>query len=92
MSILIKGMEMPKPGSYLFTVRYDAEGKLCVYPLVSMTGFDDRDMKPETPLFPLIHVPDHGRLIDADACERIDMRPWDAPTIIPADEADNGQN
>ena len=67
MSVYIKGMEMPKHGSYLFTVRYDADGNLCFYPLIYMTGYDDRDLKPETPLIPILPVPDHGRLIDADA-------------------------
>lgn len=67
MSVYIKGMKMPKPGSYLFTVRYDADGNLCVYPLIYMTGYDDRDLKPETPLLPIVPVPEHGDLIDRDA-------------------------
>lgn len=34
---------------------------------------------------PVIHVQDHGRLVDADKCAELDMNPWDAPTVIPAD-------
>lgn len=35
-----------------------------------------------------IEVPPHGRLGDLDLCAKIDMMPWDAPTIIPPEGGD----
>ena len=52
MSILIKGMEMPKEGTVIAI--YKLDGKF----YASIHG---------TELCPLVPVPPHGRLIDADA-------------------------
>ena len=90
MSVLIKGMEMPK-------TCYDCifyGGLEC-----SLTGFDaDRKSRH----CPLVELPPHGRLIDGDILQgqikkrknfvgRVsdaDCLVADAPTIIPADEED----
>lgn len=67
--ILIRGMEMPADnGCYLLTVRYNEFGEMCAYPLEKMGGFDKRDTKFDTPLYPIVALPErHGRLIDADS-------------------------
>ena len=76
--IYIKGMKMPKEGT-VFAV-YKLQGKF----YVSMRG---------TEPCPLIPVPDHGRLIDADAlCEGlvsnhpVVIHAKCAPTVIQADK------
>ena len=70
MSILIKGMEMPKSCFMCpFSEINDADTDLC-----SITGelYDSTPFKPEFRRSdcPLIEIPPHGRLIDADAMER----------------------
>ena len=65
MSVLIKDMEMPKPKFADMETVYDA------YVLVSPNGHaaivvDNEDGLDSTE-FSLVHVPKHGRLIDADA-------------------------
>lgn len=63
--ILIRGMEMPKPKFTDMATVYDA------YILVSHNGHativvDNEDGLDST-AYPLVPVPEHGRLIDADA-------------------------
>ena len=90
MSVLIKGMEMPKEGTVIAI--YKLNGKF----YASVHG---------TELCPLVPVPYHGRLIDADALiqtivKRLGIRSKehfthqesfvcatieDAPTVIPAE-------
>lgn len=55
MSILIKGMEMPKSG--------------CVITIYKIDG-NFYASKNGTELCPLVEIPPHGRLIDADEMER----------------------
>ena len=92
MSVLIKGMEMPQKGEYECTIRVWADGTAMLYGNSKLIDGGE-----------LVPVPPHGRLIDADAI-RADIdekRPgrsyedaWTltvidaAPTIIPAEEAD----
>lgn len=94
MSILIKGMEMPKDGEKLYMLVF-SDGKACA----SYKPFEWHEVVP---------VPPHGRCIDADAFLNT-IRPIcdedanaactfdtvkrlmiehisDAPTIIPADK------
>lgn len=82
MSVLIKGMEMPKEGTVIAI--YKLKGKH----YASVHG---------TELCPLVSVPPHGRLIDADALkimmptigdEYLYAREMieEAPTIIEAEE------
>ena len=99
MSILIKGMEMPK------SCVYRENGHLITCPLYDIDGYcgalnteashKEEEMHPDCPL---IEVPKHGRLIDADELldDCIFSDEWfkrgmyafigDAPTIIPADK------
>lgn len=102
MSVLIQGMEMPKNCFMCpFSEIYDADNDQC-----SITGelYDSTPFKPEFRRSdcPLIKIPPHGRLIDADELEtdtEYDMYLDDyigyskeqirsAPTIIPADKED----
>lgn len=94
MSVYIKGMEMPKPKFSDIATVYDA------YVLVSLNGhativIDDEDGL-DSKEYPLVHVPEHGRLIDADALlgtERETFEDYhisEAPTIIPADNEGEG--
>ena len=99
MSILIKGMEMPKEGSWV-TLRLFPDGQCFLY---SWCGNDFDFMEHVT----AVPVPPHGRLIDADLLkERVTKRLYasnhgsmaeayfaalidlidTAPTIIPASE------
>ena len=55
MSILIKGMEMPKDGE-LLCINIYPNGKVCI----------DMDLKCKQ-IATAVSVPPHGRLIDADA-------------------------
>lgn len=76
--IYIKGMEMPKTGTVIAI--YRTKGKF----YAAQNG----------KTCPLISVPDHGRLIDADVLrDSIDDPNWcvwisdinDSPTVIPED-------
>lgn len=58
MSVLIKGMKMPK--SCLLCPFGDEFGKCCV-------NAELEDANELTHSCPLVELPDHGRLIDADA-------------------------
>ena len=88
MSILIKGMEMPT-NCYTCPFCDDVEG-VCIV-LYAVEHKWER-----THSCPLVPVPDHGRLVDADALlkeiEKFAGNHWTvamikkAPTIIPADK------
>ena len=99
MSILIRGMEMPKNcyGCCFFhQVDYwNRDNEADILSCCKRTGektFDD--FIKYLPNCPLVPVPPHGRLIDADelansitgAIYHSDLR--DAPTIIPAEEGE----
>lgn len=99
MSILIKGMEMPKEGYRTVEIAFDADG----HPMALADGGDVFDVIPVSP---------HGRLGDLDKLEQmfsdIDHAPYSgfdgsepfysaedaaqiirlAPTIIPAEEGE----
>ena len=94
MSILINGMKMPKNCmlcSFCVEEADPANGEMCLVtgrlmPPCNHERLDD---------CPLIEIPPHGRLIDADellraAWENFDFVPrWmvkEAPIVIPADE------
>jgi len=68
MSILIKGMKMPKNcnGCPLFESKYHFHG--CLAKPESINNMDMWNFVDDRPTWcPLIEVPPHGRLIDADA-------------------------
>lgn len=98
MSILIRGMEMPKEGFIEIIIRDDGT--------VQQTGqsyrIDGTDYYTpyvgEMPtMFEAVEVPPHGRLIDADELLRATLENFffyfvprwmvkEAPTVIPADK------
>ena len=68
MSILIKGMEMPKKCDECHFYRYWDEMASSCRAFNKTRWIDDCEMKKERhPDCPLVPVPPHGRLIDADA-------------------------
>ena len=93
MSILIKGMEMP---TSCFECRFSIDGFCYASGHVNIRANEERQI---TNYCPLVPVPPHGRLIDADELaspwnwldddgyprEQIIDRVNDAPTIIPAE-------
>lgn len=97
MSVLIKGMDMPKSCSSCQLRFYDGDTDCCPFVGDSVFQYQRSDD------CPLVTVPDHGRLIDADALMRHCVAlPSDggslpvvyasylrnAPTIIPAEEGE----
>lgn len=87
MSVLIKGMEMPKDGTYNIVYIY-SDGR------VSMP-FWGKGMRIVSGIT-AVPVPPHGRLIDADKLEKavccgckkdcIECAIANAPTVIPSDK------
>ena len=93
MSILIKGMEMPTRCGECLLAKLSPTGEslICDY-MLSRVSWDERPFD-----CPLVPVPPHGRLIDADALVRdngIKEIPEyyevvrDAPTILEAEEGE----
>ena len=96
MSVLIKGMEMPKNCGECLLAKLSPTGEslICNY-MLSRVSWEERPFD-----CPLVTVPDHGRLIDADelktafpcctsvktGCVRATIN--NAPTIIPAEESE----
>jgi len=94
MSILIKGMEMPTKCEACVLARLSDTGEslLCGYTFDTVPW---GDIKPPDNC-PLVPVPPHGRLIDADVlaaeCDSPHWCVWlsdidAAPTVVPAEEA-----
>ena len=99
--VYIKGMEMPKNCDDCDFMEVHGEYGNAECPF----GIFIRCASEKNPDCPLIPVPDHGRLIDADALDDtyeplgIFSAGWTAaikavketaPTIIPGEEVDNG--
>ncbi len=94
MTILIKGMEMPSCCDDCWAL--DEYGD---YPVCRITeeqrGYNFRTREKRMDKCPLIEVPTpHGRLIDFDALPATRVE-WEdveyAPTVIEAEEANNGR-
>jgi len=88
MSILIKGMEMPGNCCACFAAGIDGSCRITREKPTFEEWYEQRSAD-----CPLVTVPDHGRLIDADALYRKcgsfshdDLRI--VPTIIPAEEGE----
>ena len=87
MSLLIKGMEMPKEGSWI-ELRIFPDGQCFLY---SWCG-NDFDFMEHLTAAP---VPPHGRLIDADALTdnwdyaSAALRPDDVRKVVCLDDIDN---
>lgn len=95
MSILIKGMEMPKTGVYILSVDNTGKDKT-IFTITEHTSSGKIILRHVGEAVP---VPPHGDLIDRDALlQRAIPHGWstplwvsdiaieDAPTIIPAEE------
>lgn len=83
MSVLIKGMKMPKAGNWK-TIRVYYDGT-CAEP--NWQG-DCKVMKG----CEAVPIPDHGDLIDRDALQATDSWEWirhDAPVVIPAERSED---
>lgn len=95
MSVLIKGMEMPQDCGYCIFERHTSDGYEC---LINGTLTEYQKRPDDCPLVP---VPPHGRLVDADELYPIYADLLDggdvkavvpksvidtSPTIIPASE------
>ena len=85
--IYIEGMEMPTNCEECAIKAWDTEDYVCPFSGISTLCISRQDS------CPLIPVPDHGRLIDADAmCDGlvsnhpVVIHANAAPTIIPADK------
>ena len=67
MSVLIKGMEMPKNCGECLLAKLSPTGEslICNY-MLSRVSWEERPFD-----CPLVPVPPHGRLIDADALEAL---------------------
>lgn len=71
MSILITGMEMPTSCFQCgFRTKIDPDNLMCI---ISQKTFEDRfyHIEHRDESCPLVHVPEHGRLIDADKLQQI---------------------
>lgn len=93
MSILIKGMEMPESCYYCpFADGVWQKNKRCLINGKEMPR-DGRDVQQNHISCPLIEIPPHGELIDRDALPTSRVE-WEdivnAPTIIEAEEGENG--
>ena len=100
MSVLIKGMEMPPDCRVCpFEMYYMNTGKTrCGAAMRTLAeNFKTIPFVGRADFCPLIELPPHGRLIDADALMKLEVIPSDnwvfravekAPTIIPAEEGE----
>ena len=96
MSVLIKGMEMPKNCGECLLAKLSPTGEslICNY-MLSRVSWEERPFD-----CPLVPVPPHGRLIDADALEalfwdgqcyfteNINYKIKNIETIFPAEEGE----
>ena len=92
MSLLIKGMKMPK--NCIECVFYRAPSQDYDYCCISSAipkGYIPADC-------PLIEIPDHGRLVDVDVMERMFLKATGisisfngVPTVIPAERSEDGE-
>ena len=79
MSVLIKGMEMPKCCSECFALDDSGDYPFCLI-TQETRGYTFHRREVRMPKCPLVGVPPHGRLIDADAI------PWENQTMTYDDE------
>ena len=87
MSVLIKGMKMPK--ACLACPCFDEKDYVCKAIIKMLKKESIYHCRPEW--CPLVAVPPHGRLIDADALPYLDIE-WEdivnAPTVIETEEGE----
>lgn len=96
MSVLIKGMKMPKCCDDCCLL-YDCCSCIVTGYSLAMINWDSEHKR--LPDCPLIELPDHGDLIDKDfLMEMCDAPHWcvwlneidDAPVVIPAERSEDG--
>ena len=80
MSVLIKGMEMPKKGVYFAVISFDGDSLSIRIPPSKKPFFDGRIEEIPTP---------HGRLIDADEIEKCVHEWYDVGEYVFADTIRN---
>lgn len=96
--LLIKGMEMPKAQFQKSSTLYHVEGTIFVYPDGKARAELSVDYK-EGKSYPIVSVPSHGRLIDADVMKTkmVCSGYWakvliewinEQKTVIPAEESE----
>ena len=94
MSVLINGMKMPSVCDECWAL--DESGD---YPICRITdetrGYNFRAREKRMDRCPLIELPDHGRLVDADEMERMFLKATGisisfngVPTVIPAERSE----
>ena len=95
MSILIKGMEMPKDCWHCPMI--NSSDECCLLTEEQHDMYEGVMDQVQAAFCPLVEIPPHGRLIDGDelaaGCDEPHWCRWlseieDAPTIIPADKED----
>lgn len=90
MSVLIKGMKMPKDGCKdCLLVKRGNVFDICPFLKREVNGNVERGGKPYD--CPLVELPDHGDLIDREALIATDSWEWIrhlAPVIIPAERSE----
>ena len=94
MSILIKGMKMPKEGCKdCLLVKRGQVFDICPFIDRKVNGNVERGGKPYD--CPLVELPDHGRLVDLDVMERMFLKATGVsisfngvPTVIPAERSE----
>ena len=104
MGIYIKGMEMPKEGFVEILIRDDGTVQQTGQSYrIDGTDYYTPYVGEMPTTYKAVQVPPHGRLIDADAlgsfpynmdfCDGGEADEWvqNAPTIIPADPAEEGE-
>lgn len=91
MSVLIKGMKMPKEGCRdCLLVKRGRVFDICPFLKCAVNGNVERGGKPYG--CPLVELPDHGDLIDRDALTATDSWEWIrhlAPVVIPAERSED---
>lgn len=93
MSVLIKGMKMPKDGCKdCLLVKRGNVFDICPFLKREVNGNVERGGKPYD--CPIVELPDHGELIDRDALNTIKGKTlleavYYAPVIIPAERSED---
>ena len=88
MSILIRGMEMPKSCSDCFYEYETLKGETCCA-ICNGSISNDESFSKRIPSCPLVEIPPHGRLIDADELKSIIesylkiQEDWAMETVMP---------
>lgn len=86
MSVLIKGLKMPKKGLVEIIISPDGKAYVLARPLI------DTEHAEVSEIYDTTELPDHGDLIDRDALNATDSWEWirhGAPVVIPAERSED---